>query len=165
MISRRISIAAVAIAVSIPLCLSQTPSSVWTMTASVSQLEPGAPIALDAVLRNQSACALRVVDRSPLADYRVTVTDDSGALVPYTDRAKAQIDAFENGGVFRSDMIEVDPGKDLRTTVELAELYGDLKPGSYSVEVQRVGSLEVSHAKFVRPKGLASLPVHFGVRK
>ena len=73
-----------------------------------------------------------------MADYRVALTDESGALVPYTERAKALINGYEDPA-FRVDLVEVDPGKEFRTTIELADFYGDLKPGKYSVEVERVG--------------------------
>ena len=59
---KRVSIAAMVVAGSVP-ALPQTPSSVWTLTASISPAGPRASLALNAVLRNQSAATLKVIDR------------------------------------------------------------------------------------------------------
>jgi hypothetical protein len=103
-----------------------------------------------------------------LADFRVAVTDESGALVPYTEHAKALIDAYEKGAAFRADVVEVDPGKEFRKAIELSGLYGDLKPGKYSVKVERVGWLQVSQGGrpvWPKEKELVSPSVAFELRK
>ena len=157
---RQISITVLLVATSAPFAPSQTPGSAWKLTASVPQRSPGAPIEVNLALRNLSTAALSIVDRSPLADYRVTVVDGSGSLVRYTQHARALIDSYQNGAVLRAVLQKVDSGAEVRTVISLADLYGELGPGRYSVTVERVGALEASAGHVVRPKGLALLPCH-----
>jgi hypothetical protein len=140
-------------------------SSSWSISVELDNQQPytGTSVHLSVKLRNLSPIPLKVMDRNEFADYAVTVKDAGGAAVPYNARAKQLIERHKNGPVFRSDMIEVAPGKDTEAILDLNDLYDPIRPGKYSIRVERVGPLQLVPGSFTKPKGLSSVPVPFQV--
>ena len=143
-----------------------TPSSSWTILVDLDNLQPytGTSVQVTVKLRNISSVPLKVFDQSEFADYAITVKDAEGVAVAYNVKTKQLIERFKNGPVFRSNLIDVAPGKDARAVFDLNEMYDPIRPGKYTVQVERVGSLQVEPGRFIKPKGLVSSSVPFQVR-
>ncbi len=73
------------------------------------------------------------------------------------------IENYKSGVVLRLVTIEVAPSQDTQVKFDLNDWYDPIKPGKYTAQVERVGSLQVEPRGYVAPKGLVSAPVTFQV--
>jgi len=87
-------------------------SSSWTLSAELDNKQPytGASFHLTVTLKNMTSAPLRVTDQSTIGDYEVYVKDSNNTQVPYNAQTNGYIERYKNGPVFRSTLIEVEPG-------------------------------------------------------
>jgi hypothetical protein len=149
----------------VPGALAQKAAKSWSVSATVvdPKVHVGQPIKLTITLRNISPHTLVVIDRSELGDYLFILKDAQGRLIDYNSDTKRLLDQYNDGTVFRSAPTEVGPGQDLKASVTLSDFYPALRPGKYSVQAERSGSLQIEPSGFTRPTGLVSAPAGFEV--
>jgi hypothetical protein len=91
-------------------------------------------VVLDIVFRNEGSTGVQFPRISLWFDYDFAVLTESGAEVPLTGFGKQQ---HENLGTAAATIMEVAPGGEYRSTVELSRLYEFDRPGSYSVQASK----------------------------
>jgi len=89
---------------------------------------------LDIVFRNDGTSAVQFPRSSMWFDYDFSVRTDDGVEVPLTEFGEQQ---RENLGAAAAAVMEVQPGEEYRSTVELSLLYELDRPGTYSVQASK----------------------------
>jgi hypothetical protein len=139
-------------------------SSYWRVRAEVAtgEVRVGRAIEVTVILKNISSMPLKLMDIAQLADYRVVLKDERGVVLQYNERTKQLIERLQNGPIFHSDTIELMPGKEARTSINLNELYDAIQPGKYFLETERIGPVQVGE-RITKPTGLVAAPIEIQV--
>ena len=93
-----------------------------------------AGVFLDIVFRNEGSVVVGFPRSSMWFDYDFSVLTDTGAEAPLTDFGKQQ---RENLGNAAAALMQVEPGKEYRSTIELSRLYDLTHAGAFTVQASK----------------------------
>jgi hypothetical protein len=160
-----ISVAIGMVVVGHPGLSQATAPSAWILTVELdnNQLLTGGLLHLNLTLKNVTSTPLKVVDRDELIDYDVFIKDVHGFPVPHNAKTMELIERRRNGPVFHSDLIDVEPGSFAKTSIDAKDLFDPLRPGKYTIQVERIGPLQLQPGRFLTPKGILSNVITFQV--
>ncbi len=96
------------------------------------------PIPLAVRLTNSSSAVMNIVDTSPQCDYRVTVWDHEGRLVPLLEAGRELYfgEACKTRHI-RQASISLLPSTSDSVTLEITDLFDLRRPGRYKILVER----------------------------
>ena len=99
------------------------------------QIQTGQPVELSIVLANIGSAVIHSPRTSNWFDFEVSILAPDGKAVPMTEfGAKLHGNLQEQGGT----LLDLKPGDELTSSVEVSRLYGVAQPGVYSITVSKM---------------------------